>query len=237
MSTRKSKPTPRDVAAAKRLKAIWVERARTLDPPLTQEGMAGLMGGTQGLVSQYLNGHIPLNFKAVMHFAHALGVDPREIRDDLEEMQLAPGVATGDTDWTEVKAAAQAVSLGSGALVDEYQETQKLKFKASSLRKKGLRPDTLQVYYGDGDSMAPRIRNGDAIMFDTSDTRIVDDNIYVVRYDGHIYAKRLQRLGAGLIAIVSDNRDDPRWRKPVVVTDTDDFEVLGRVRWIGSWED
>lgn len=152
-------------------------------------------------------------------------------------MDAENGVATGETDWAEVRASDQAVALGAGAVVEEYAETHKLKFRASSLRRKGLKPDALQVYYGEGDSMEPRIRKGDAIMFDTSDTRIIDDAIYVIRYDGHVFAKRLQRLGDDLVAIVSDNRDDPRWRKPLVVRPKDDFEVLGRVRWIGSWED
>jgi transcriptional regulator with XRE-family HTH domain len=143
---------------------------------------------------------------------------------------------TGDGDWTEVRAAEQSVALGDGAAPEEYAETHKLKFRASSLRRKGLRPDRLEVYYGDGDSMEPRIRKGDAILFDTSDTRIVDDRIYVISHEGHIYAKRLQHLG-DRIAIVSDNRDDPKWRKPVLVGTGDNFQVLGRVRWIGSWED
>lgn len=208
-----------------------------MEPPLTQDRMAEIMGTTQGAVSQYLNGKIRLNYQAILQFAHALDIDPTEIRDDLEEQRLTPSVAAGETDWAEVKAAAQSAALGGGAVVDEYAETHKLKFKASSLRKKGLKPDLLQVYYGSGDSMEPRIHDGDAIMFDTADTRIVDDAIYVIRYDGHVFAKRLQKLGDDLVAIVSDNRADPQWRKPVVVRPSDDFEVLGRVRWIGSWED
>lgn len=152
-------------------------------------------------------------------------------------MDAENGVATDETEWAEVRASEQAVALGAGAVVDEYAETHKLKFKASSLRKKGLRPNLLEVYYGSGDSMEPRIRDGDAILFDTSDKRIVDDAIYVIRHDGHIYAKRLQKLTDELVAIISDNRSDPQWRKPVVVNMRDDFEVLGRVRWIGSWED
>lgn len=227
--------TPADVAAHKRLRAVWDERAKGLN--LTQDKVAALMGGTQGLVSQYLTGRIPLNFKALMHFAHALEVDPKTIRSDLEEQRLTPGVASDETDWAEVRASEQAVALGAGAVVDEYAETHKLKFKASSLRKKGLRPQNLEVYYGSGDSMEPRIHDGDAILFDTADTRVVDDAIYVIRHDGHVYAKRLQKLGDDLIAITSDNRSDPQWRKPVVVRSSDDFEVLGRVRWIGSWED
>lgn len=194
----------------------------------------------KGTIYNILNGTTkPEKVRAdtATRICQALGVSRDWLIWGRGPMQAEGGVAVDETEWEEVRASEQAVALGGGAAVDEYAETHKLKFKASSLRKKGLRPHLLEVYYGSGDSMEPRIRDGDAILFDTSDTRIVDDAIYVIRHDGHVYAKRLQKLGDDLVAIVSDNRADPQWRKPVVVRPADDFEVLGRVRWIGSWED
>lgn len=91
---RKSKPTAADVAAAKRLRAAWDVRE---DRSLTQESMGVLLGSSQGAVSQYLNGKIPLNYRALLHFAKALGVDPLEIRDDLPEQQVAAARAVNDS--------------------------------------------------------------------------------------------------------------------------------------------
>jgi len=88
MGSKKAKPSEADRAAAQRLRAEWDARARGL--ALTQDKMAARMGGTQGLVSQYLNGFIPLNYRALMHFAEALGVDPLQIRDDLPEQAFVP---------------------------------------------------------------------------------------------------------------------------------------------------
>lgn len=164
----------------------------------------------------------------------SLGISSTWVLSGQGEMMVA-GVAD-DQDWSDIQGAAQSAALGDGSLPDEYAETHKLKFRASSLRRKGLRPDALQVYYGAGDSMEPRIRDGDAIMFDTSDTRVVDGRIYVIRYEGHVYAKRLQ-VHDDLVFIESDNATDPKWRRPVLVRPGDDFEVVGRVRWLGSWED
>lgn len=85
---RKSKPTAADLDAAERLRGFW--EARKKERGLTQEVMAERLGNrTQGLVSQYLSGKIPLNYKAVMAFADALGVYPTAIRSDLPEMALA----------------------------------------------------------------------------------------------------------------------------------------------------
>lgn len=140
-----------------------------------------------------------------------------------------------DPDWPSITATLQGVSLGGGMAPDEYAETHKLKFRAESLQRKGLRPNSLMVYYGRGDSMEPRIRDGDAILVDTTDHRVVNNHIYFIQHNGHFFAKRLQRHGP-VTLIVSDNTNDPQWRMPVVVQESDDFEVIGKVRWIGSWE-
>lgn len=138
--------------------------------------------------------------------------------------------------WADIVGVRQAAALGDGAVVDDYAETHKLKFRAESLRRKHLRPDRLAVLYGKGESMAPTIKDGDAILFDTSDIEPRDDKIYVISYEGTLMAKRLVELG-GRWFIASDNKDDPKWRKPVAVDETRHFEIHGRVRWIGSWED
>lgn len=84
---RKAKPTAADKAAAERLWAEW--QARKMDRGLTQDIMATKLGGTQGLVSQYLHGKIPLNFRALLLFCDALGIEPARIRTDLPEQSLS----------------------------------------------------------------------------------------------------------------------------------------------------
>lgn len=139
-------------------------------------------------------------------------------------------------DWPEVMGFKVAAALGDGAVPDEYAQTHKLKFRASSLRRRGLVPDKLGIVYGRGDSMFPRIRDGDAIMFDRTQREPVDGALFVVTYDGNLLAKQLVKLG-GRWFIDSLNKDDPKWRKPQPVDEHSGFEIHGRVVWIGSWED
>jgi len=167
-------------------------------------------------------------------YAKALGVHEAWLATGKAPKYLTEG-ADAET-WPEITAFDQGVSLGEGVTAEEWQETHKLKFRADSLRRKGLRADKLVVYYGRGDSMEPRIKDGDAILFNTAETEPVDDAIFVVRYEGHEYAKRLQKLGDQWF-MVSENVHDPKWRKPRAIDHRKGFEVLGRVRWIGSWED
>lgn len=141
-----------------------------------------------------------------------------------------------DTDWADILGVQQAAALGEGVVPDEYAETHKLKFRADSLRRKHLRPDRLAVIYGRGDSMTPTIKDGDAILFDTSDRDPRDGGLYVITYDGDLLAKRLMELDGSWYA-KSDNDSDPKWRKPKRLDPTRGLEIAGRIRWVAGWVD
>lgn len=236
---RRAKPSPADIAAAGRLRAIWDRKKEDLG--LTQDKMSEALDGTQGLVSQYLNGKIPLNYKTVLAFARALEIDAAAIRTDLPEQRLS-APAPVETDWSDISGFAQAVGLGSGPEADEYAEAHKLKFRASSLSRKRLFARNLAVMYGVGDSMLPRIHPGDAILFDTSDTRPRDGALYVIQVHGvsgaEYQAKRCMILDDAVYFAADNPAGDHQWGKPRR-TDAKKaaIEIIGRVRWIGSWED
>jgi len=205
------------------------------DKKAKQEDLATVAGVSKQAISKIENGGTLEPAMSTMEpIARFLGVNVRWLTDGKQpkHMETQP-TAEG---WDDIIGVRQAAALGEGAVVDEYAETHKLKFRAESLRRKKLRADRLAVLYGRGDSMSPTIKDGDAILFDTSDIEPRDDKIYVISYEGHLMAKRLVELG-GRWFIASDNKDDPKWRKPVAVDETRQFAIHGRVRWIGSWED
>lgn len=150
--------------------------------------------------------------------------------------ERAANAEEGDEDWSDILAFKQAAALGAGVVPDDYAETYKLKFRASSLARKRLRPDKLGVCYGRGDSMEPRIRNGDAILFDRGDLDPKDGALYVVNYNQHLMAKRLVKLG-GRWFMDSLNKSVKQYEKPEPIDEHRGFEIVGRVRWVGSWED
>jgi phage repressor protein C with HTH and peptisase S24 domain len=238
-SNRRAKPTPQDIAAAEKLRSVWALRARGLG--ITQDKMAEELGITQGAVSQYLNGRIPMNFRTLATFCKALGISDTEIRNDLPEQRFAPSGVVDD-DYTDVVGYSQAAGLGTGAEAVEYAETHKLKFKATSLRRRGIHNHPLAVYYGKGDSMEPTIKDGDAILFDTSDTKPVDGVLYVIQLEGmaypEYYVKRALILD-GAVYFQSDNpAGDHNWRKPRRMdSQREPITVIGRVHWIGGWAD
>lgn len=145
-------------------------------------------------------------------------------------------------DWDDIQGYAQAVGLGSGPEADEYAEAHKLKFRAASLSRKRLFARNLAVMYGTGDSMLPRIHPGDAILFDTSDTTPRDGALFVIQVHGiagaEYQAKRCLLLDDAVYFAADNPAGDHQWIKPRRKDNGKvHIDIIGRVRWIGSWED
>lgn len=70
-----------EIALYKRLNRIWNLKRKELG--LSQEKAADMYGCSQGNISQYLNGKIPLNTDAIYKFAEILQVSPAEINPSL----------------------------------------------------------------------------------------------------------------------------------------------------------
>lgn len=148
-----------------------------------------------------------------------------------------PEVGDGEAGWADIMGYSQAVGLGKGAEAQEWAETHKLKFRADSLARKRLRPSNLLVLYGDGDSMEPRIRRGDAVLFDSGDVTPRDGAIFVVQWKGEYFAKRCEILDDMVFFKCDNPAGDHNWKKPKRMdSKRDPIEIIGRVRWIGSWE-
>ncbi|HHA2661887.1 XRE family transcriptional regulator [Stenotrophomonas maltophilia] len=174
--------------------------------------------------------------------ADALGVSVRWLETGKGPKAAGAAAGSDDSDWADISGYAQAIGLGGGPEAQEYAETHKLKFRAESLARKRLRPNALAVMYGKGDSMEPRIHSGDAILFDTSDTNPRDGQMYVIMVDGggaakEYHVKRCEVID-DLVFFKADNpRGDHNWRKPKRLDNPrHPIQVVGRVRWIGSWE-
>ena len=206
------------------------------DEQLTQPQMAEIVGTTKQYVSQLEGGKNQTpNGQFLEGWARHFRVSLRWLATG-----QGPKVSTtrrddGDDDTVDIPGYAHHLALGDGSSAEEYTETHKLKFRASSLRKKGLLGRRLEVYYGMGDSMEPRIHDGDAVLVDRDDVTPNDGDIFVIDGHGGAMAKRLTNID-GRWFFESDNRTDPKWRKPTPMDGKHTYTIVGKVRWIGSWE-
>lgn len=124
-------------------------------------------------------------------------------------------------------------SAGHGSVVEREPEIGKLAFRKAWITRKGLSAKDLMAIRIKGDSMSPTIRDASIALVDGSKHDFRDDGIYVLQYDGHLVAKRLQRdaIGGGVL-IKSDNQ---AYETQKISRDKlDDLFIIGRVIWVGQ---
>ncbi|WP_052012545.1 S24 family peptidase [Pectobacterium betavasculorum] len=127
----------------------------------------------------------------------------------------------------DVRAAA-----GHGAL----NETETPKF-SMAFRKYWIKnflntdPHHLFVITVDGSSLEGTLNDGDNILVNGADTD-PKEGIYVLRVDGHLLVKLVQRVPGGLLKVSSTNTA----YEPFTVdmnNQPEDFAIIGRVVWFG----
>lgn len=173
----------------------------------------------------------PANLDEVLQVYHRLtGVSPGEMITGVTEP--SPTSAPSESVLVDFYPDATA-SAGSGA-ANEGVEGRRfgLAFRAESLRRKGINPAKSAVVKVRGRSMEPLLSPGDVVLFDTTQTRIHDGEVYVVHWNGDELVKVLRPLSGGKIMLVSKN---PEFEPLPVDPAEGDFRVLGRVMWRSGW--
>lgn len=106
-----------------------------------------------------------------------------------------------------VRRSTARVSAGNGDPEPELQwsDEDPEPYRIGLLRQIGVDADRLAVVTAVGDSMEPRIFEGDSVLVDTTNQAISDGHVYVVWYAGACRVKRLYRTPGDGILIRSDN--------------------------------
>ena len=84
-----------------------------------------------------------------------------------------------------------------------------------------------------GRSMEPDLRSRDTTLIDLKDREVLTEGIHILRLDGALLVKKVQRLPGRVLRVSSSNASF----EPFEIRGNDDadrdFAVLGRVRWAG----
>ncbi len=128
----------------------------------------------------------------------------------------------------DVRAAA-----GGGAVAPEYEAiADQLSFPPGYLHHiTRTSPDKLAIISVTGASMVPTLYHDDIVMVDMTKTNMAYDGMFVVRHDGLLRVKRLQKARDRKSVILhSDNdREFPPEEVP-----GEEVEIVGRVVWSGK---
>jgi phage repressor protein C with HTH and peptisase S24 domain len=121
-----------------------------------------------------------------------------------------------------------AASAGPGGLAEDDRLAGGELFDPRLLASLGVREDQSAVLRAQGESMSPTIEDGDRMLIDERDRRVIArGGVFVIRVDGALMVKRVARSG-DMIAVTSDNADFP----PTPSLAPDQVEILGRVVWL-----
>lgn len=93
------------------------------------------------------------------------------------------------------------------------------------IERHGYKADKLIAVLVRGESMWPNYRDGDLIIVNTADQKLVDGAVYAINYDGEPVVKRLTK-DAGRWWLTSDNPDQQRFYRR---TCDESVQIIGRV--------
>lgn len=257
MSKRPLPPDKKDECL--RLKELY--NSRKSDLGLTQEKLAHALDMNQSSVSHYLNGVNPLNAPVAAAFANLLGIEVADFSERLAE-EIAK-MATGVTPIRRELSNAQfldsvevwddetpleddevyvsflkevELSAGSGRTAVQESSNRKLRFGRNSLRNQGVDAGCAKCVTVAGNSMEPVLRNGSTVAVDTSNTRVLDGDMYALDHGGQLRVKQLYRMPGGGLRLRSFNRDEhPDEEYTAQQIQDQELIILGRVFWSGGF--
>ncbi|WP_429521166.1 LexA family transcriptional regulator [Pseudomonas sp. 2725] len=246
-------------AEALRLKAIYQDRKRK-DPTLTQDKIADMCDWSgQSVVSQYLNGRIPLNLSALLKLANALNFEPQEVSPRLaaytEITHFRPKQSISAESYKNLNLSVHPIevwddntplgpdevelpffkevelSAGKGSEVMLETNGRKLRFGKRTLKRKNIDPDSAGCVPVSGNSMEPVLPDGSTVGVDTANTSIQDGKMYAIDHDGQLRVKQLYRLPSGGLRLRSYNTEEHPDERYDGVYVQEHIRVIGKVFW------
>lgn len=129
-----------------------------------------------------------------------------------------------------------SVSAGNGVFAGVESVTTMRPFEMGYIRNRlEIAHDELAMVNVVGDSMAPMLHNRDTVLVDRRDREVHIEGPHLLRLDGALYVKDLQRRPGRALRVSSRNAAydsfDIRPDEDGNIPEDADFEVLGRVRW------
>ena len=187
---------------------------------------AGLEGRRMIDYTLQKDGGKQISRKALARLADNLGMTVEELYSRGTQHEAAPHPNLEDFRYLPLRSAHPLCGFGGEETSAEISNW--LAFRYEWLVSKG-NPETMSCFHVLGDSMSGTLENGDLILVDESQKRVMTGLIYLVLVNGQLMVKRAS-VRPDSIQFLSDN---PRY-EPIVISNNDDSSevvVHGRIVW------
>ena len=200
-----------------------------------KKGLADLVGLSEAQMHRIISGGSQPKAETAAAIAKQSGVSlewlltGREV-GSVEESGGVHGLA--QQEWVAlIPVYDRPVSGDDGHFMNQEQCLGEFGFPKDWLSKKGLYGRDLVLVTASGDSMEPLIGDGDLLLVDMGQRDASREGVFVVRFDDHLAAKRLQPDFIGGIYIKSEN---PSYETIHLGAEKrQSLDVIGRVVWAG----
>jgi phage repressor protein C with HTH and peptisase S24 domain len=126
------------------------------------------------------------------------------------------------------------VSAGNGAFNDVESVVAMRPFDTAFIRGElGISHNNIAMSAVVGNSMEPWLHSKDTVLTDLNDREVMAEGVHVVRLDGALLVKKLQRLPGKVLRVSSFNAAYEPFEIQGHEDAERDFAVIGRVRWGG----
>lgn len=194
--------------------------------PEKPTAFAQRMGLPHGTVSKYLRAGGTTGPRLDIVARMADGLDT-----SLDWLVFGRGEGQTGDDVIRVNRYDATLAAGSGSWNEGKRKLDAIPFTPAFFQKRLSRTSGagFAVLEARGDSMEPSISDGDLLLLDENDTRLVD-GVFAFLIDDEARVKRF-RKGIDGVTIMSDN---PVYAPEHLASDQlDRIKIIGRVRWIG----
>lgn len=197
-------------------------KQKRLEMGLTQEKLGELVGVKKSAIAKYESGRIE-NMKrpVIARMAKVLKISPIDIMNLPNENNDFIQEKFPEFHDVQPVPVYDPVSCGTGTWIDEDPE--EVIFFPKVWAHYGME------YFANpatGDSMEPKIKNGDYLIFEKTDS-LQPGKIQAVSLNGKYYVKWIKQYADGSYWLISENKDYP----PVEIKPDDDFRVLGLMKY------
>ena len=223
---------------------LFIERMKLIIGSESQRSFAHAIGVADGTLRAWLSAKAEPSMQTIIAIAQYKNVSIDWLLTGEGSMRKPDGVSEKPNGYGSARAPSSPdadaycylplydvyASAGHGAQIDQEPIIDRLAFKRDWLKgEMGLYPENCCLIHVTGDSMEPTLHKKDVVMLDRSHTIYMEDGIYCLRIDGGLLVKRLQRINANQLEVISDNAV----YRPYPLN-TSDIQIIGRVVWAGK---
>lgn len=185
-------------------------KMRLSEVDMSQRELADRIGMSHVAISKLITGRTETSRKLV-DIAEVLGCSPEWLQKGIPDQ-------IDRKNHGEVLIPLLSIRLhaGPGAYIDSGNIIDWIPISKDWLLSNGAPVNAFAAAPMSGDSMLPRLKDGDIVLINTNDTIPTNGGIYAIDVDGEVRIKRLVKRIEGSWVVSSDNKSNPAYSDEVI---------------------